>query len=65
SIQLALRNPLDDRAAPKPQLANAPAPLPTLAPVVKPIRRAHPGGPTVTVIKGTTASRVKCAWNEC
>lgn len=65
SIQLALRNPLDDRAAPKPQLANAPAPLPTLAPVVKPIRRAHPAGPTVNVIKGTTASRVKCTWNEC
>ena len=66
SIQLALRNPLDDRAAaPKPKLANAPAPLPRLAPVVKPIRRAHPAGPTVIVIKGTTASRVKCTWNEC
>jgi len=56
AIQLALRNPLDDRLAAK---ATAPAPAPAPAAAAKPRVRTGPppAAPGVTVIRGTDVGK--------
>ncbi len=63
SIQLALRNPLDNQLAPKKEVAAA-TPPPHVA--KRPGKRAYvAAGRTVTIIKGTAATLVRCTPSEC
>lgn len=61
AIQLALRNPLDDRIAMRGEIVQAPAPAPAAPPVVRPRSRSRTGPPppdtSVTVIRGTTVGK--------
>lgn len=63
TIQLALRNPLDQQPAVRTKMVAAITPPP---PVRKRIWGARAAtGVAVTIIKGTTASLVKCTAREC